>query len=297
MSLRTPLPEMTPYTFGTMSVGSDVTAVEAHASVVREAMASGVWFHTATRYACGADYNLLGRTFRSASEPVPRCICKIRCDNAEILRIDVEHAIGLFGLRRVDIAQLCRTSRDRKDEVVSDFLHEGPMWEACRDLKEQGLLGNLVLEMFYGCSEDGLVAVANDLFDGYAFYFNAINREISNALFDALVEKQCPIISIRSGGFLDGSWLERTRQERPDHRDLQMYEELVPPKEQSGCADWLEFSMRFLFSLEQVATTIGGTRRSEHLRRHLAIAEAHKPLPQDIVDSVLGIQREWMGKA
>jgi len=297
MSLRTPLPSISPYTFGTMSVGSDVSAIQRDTDVVREAMAAGVWFHTATRYACGADYNLLGRTFAQEPDSIPRCICKIRCDNADILRIDVEQAVRLFGIPRVDIAQLCRTARDRKDAVVRDFVQQGPMWEACRELKEQGVLGNLVLEVFYGCSEDGLEAVANDLFDGYAFYFNVLNREISNELYDALCRKECPIVSIRSGGFLDGDWVERTRRDRPAHRDLQMYQELVPLFERSGCADWLEFSMRFLFSIDRVVTTIGGTRTLAHLHRHLAIANAHQTLPRDIVDGVLAIQQEWMAKA
>jgi aryl-alcohol dehydrogenase-like predicted oxidoreductase len=280
-----------------MSVGKDVANVRRDAALVREAMEAGIWFHTASRYACGADYNLLGRTFAEAPGQIPPCICKIRCDNAEILRIDVEHTVRLFGLQRVDVAQLSRTARDRKDAIVEDFARQGPMWETCCELKQKGLVGNFVLEMFFGCSEDGLKAVEHEMFDGYGFYFNALNREASNELYQALAAAQCPIISIRSGGFLDGGWFERTLAERPGHRDLEMHEALVPLFRQSQCADWLEFSMRYLFSLPNVVTTVGGTRNVEHFRRHLAIARERKPLPRDIVEAILGIQDRWMGKA
>lgn len=297
MGPQSKLPAISPYTFGTMSVGKDVWNVRRDTLLLREAMESGIWFHTASRYACGADYNLLGRTFGEAPGSIPKCICKIRCDNAEILRIDVEHTLRLFGLQQVNVAQLSRTSHHRKDAIVEDFAQQGPMWEMCCELKQQGLVGNFVLEMFFACSEDGLKAVRHGMFDGYGFYFNALNREISNELYDTLTGAKCPVISIRSGGFLDGDWLERTLTERPGHRDLGIHEALVPLFEQSGCADWLEFSMRYLFSLGNVVTTIGGTKDPEHFRRHLAIGQEHKTLPDEIVGGIQSIQREWMAKA
>jgi len=280
-----------------MSVGGDVSAIKADMALVREAMDAGVWFHTCVRYACGADYNLLGRTFADARGKVPACICKIRCDNAEILRIDVENTLSRFGLERIHVAQLSRTARDRKEAVVEDFARQGPMWYQCHTLRERGLVGAFVLEVFFGCSAEAATAVEGGLFDGYAFYFNALNRETNNAFFDAATEARCPLISIRSGGFLDGDWRERVSRENPGHRDLKMHDELQPLFARSGCRDWLEFSLRFLFSLESVVTAIGGTRSPAHLRRHLEIWRTASPLPQDIVAGVLDIQRRWMAKA
>ena len=295
MDLREPLPAMSRYTFGTMSIGKDLDAIRADIALARAAMEAGVWFHTCRRYACMDNYNVLGRAFREAPSQIPPCICKIRSDNADILRFDVEDTARLLGLEKVHVAQMVQTDKsDRR--IVDDFLHQGPRWETCCRLKEEGLVGHLVLEVFFSCSADGIRAVEHDLFDGFIFYYNLLARELRNDLFHLLCGRNEKVLSLRTvGGVLD----EPLAAPADDaaRRRAQRLGDLVPVFEESGCADWLEFSMRFLFSKENVPTTIGGTSNPAHLDRFLELAASVAPLPPAPVARIDALQDDWMARA
>jgi aryl-alcohol dehydrogenase-like predicted oxidoreductase len=290
MNLREPFPEIGRYTFGTMSVGKDLHAIDADIALVRSAMEAGVWFHTCRRYACVDNYNVLGRAFREAPSQIPRCICKIRTDNADILRFDVEDTVSLLGLQRVDVAQLVQTDKTNR-LIADDFLQQGPRWQACCELRERGLIGNLVLEVFFACSGDGLRALESDLFDGFIFYYNLLARELSNDLFHRIEGQGRPILSLRTvGGVLDAP------QDPADYR-ARRQQQLADIYEASACGDWLEFSMRFLCSKPNVITTIGGTSNPAHLQRFLDLAATIEPLPEALVARIDALQDDWMARA
>jgi aryl-alcohol dehydrogenase-like predicted oxidoreductase len=297
MPFGKPLPEMSFYTFGTMSIGKGNDSIRPGIALAREAMDAGIWFHTCRGYASVNNYNVLGRAFREAPDRVPPCICKIRCYNADALRIDVEDTRSLLGKDCVEVAQLSARSGERK-EIVDDFLAQGPMWQACCELREAGHVGSFLLELFVSCAEEGLRAVECDMFDGYGFYFSALAREVTNGLWAALAERDAPVVSICSiaGGNIMPAVAQRLAAERPDHYLLPRRAGLVPVFERSGCADWLEFSLAFLRAHPNVATTVGGTSSREHLHAFLETAARVQPLAADLAREIHALQDEWMAE-
>lgn len=297
MPFATPVSDMSFYTFGTMSIGKDNDRIRADIALAREAMDAGVWFHTCRGYASVNNFNVLGRAFREDPDHVPPCMCKIRCYNADTIRIDVEDTRSLLAKDRVEVAQLSTRSGQRK-EIVDDFLAEGPMWQACCEVRDAGHVGSFLLEVFVSCSEEGLRAVENDLFDGYGTYFSVLAREVSNPLWRAIRERGAPLVSICSiaGGKVMPAVAERLAAEEPDHYILPRRAGLVPIFERSGCADWLEFSLAFLRAHPNLISTVGGTASSEHLHEFLDTAARVRPLAADLVADIHALQADWMAE-
>jgi aryl-alcohol dehydrogenase-like predicted oxidoreductase len=297
MAFANPIPPMTPYTFGTMSVGKDLDRIGEDIALIHEAVDAGVWLHTARGYAAVSNCNVLGRALRTASRRPAGVMAKIRCYNAEVLRFDVEDTLDLLGIDRVDIAQLSTRSGEPKRALVDDFRRDGPMLDTCRQLRDAGKVGSFVMELFVSCADEGLEAVDHELFDGYATYLSIIDRELTNPLWQAVVARDAPLISIRSigGGRILPGPATRLRAEQPDHYYVRRLDGLGPVFERSGCGDWLEFSFRFFASCPNVPSTVGGTARAEHFRMLLAASKAYtRPLPAEIVADIHALHHEWM---
>ena len=287
---------MSAYAFGTMSIGRDPSRIRHDISLARDAMEAGVSFHTSHRYSSVNNYNVLRRAFREAPDQVPPCICKIRCYNADTIRCDVEDTLLQLELDTIHVAQLSRRSGESKKDVVEDFLSEGPMWEACMELREAGLVGDYFLELFVSCSREAVRAVEQNLFDGYAFYYSVVDREVTNELARMLREREEPIISIRTvgGGKIFPGAVDRMRREEPDHYYLDRISDLEPIYERSESRDWLDFALRFLLSQPNVCTTVGGTASKEHLEDFVESVAGVRPLPAELVEEIHGLHDEWM---
>ncbi len=297
MGFVAPIPPMSAYTFGTMTIGKDVSRIDEDIALVHQVVDEGLWLHTARGYTSVSNYNLLGRALRSATKPAAGVMAKIRCYNADILRIDVEDTLALLGIERLDIAQLSQSSGESKRALVDDFLCGGPVYEACCELRDAGKVGSFVVELFISCTPEALEAVEADLFDGYATRFSVIDRELSNSVWQAIAAKQVPLISIRSigGGLILPGPAARLRAEQPNHYYLPRLAGLEPIFERSGCSDWHEFAFRYFAAHSFVPSTVGGTANPEHFRQLLNASRKHtEPLPAEIVAEIHALQTEWM---
>ena len=293
------LPQTTPYTFGTMTVGADVNRLQEDTRVVRQAMDAGVWFHTARGYSSIANCNLLGRALAEDRAHAPRIMAKIRCYNPDILRYDVEDTLSMLGVERVDIAQLSLRSGESKRALVDDFIAGGPMSELCRKFQAQGKVGSLVLEVFFNTAAESLDAVERDLFDGYTFYYNLLERETSNAVFERIREKRQPLLALRAvaGGCSNPAWYAARKAKDPDSRTVRIYESVRELAALYGVTDWLEFAYAFLLGQDNVVTAIAGTTDAAHLAANIAAASSYRPIPAELMERIHAIHAEWMARA
>jgi hypothetical protein len=69
--------------------------------------------------------------------------------------------------------------------------------------------------------------------------------------------------------------------------------EVAPIFERSGIASWTEFCVRFAHGFPLVRATVGATSRIENLNEFLAAAEDIQPLPADIQEAIVALQRRW----
>lgn len=289
------LPEMTPYTFGTMSLGHDQANFSRDVIVARKAMERNLWFHSSRAYGDGGTFEVLKKAFADAPGQIPKTIFKIGCESAELIQQDVEFTLSTLGLEKMQIAQLAGKTHLKRD-IVADFLSKGPMFQTCMRLKEQGLVEHFVFEIFYSYSPDALKAVTHDLFDGYIFYYSLLERQVSNEIWAELESKNLPILSLRpvAGSFLSNNerLLER-RLKEPGHPAFLRLEELAPILERSGCKDLLELSLRFLASQPLVKTTIAGTASESHLNMLAEAVRTAKPLEKQLTVELCGLHAKW----
>lgn len=291
---------LTPFTFGCMSLGGSPAIDDIHAQigVVRAAMDRGVSFHASQEYAGGGAFMVMRHAFDEDRARVPKIVLKIRCDNAALLKFDVEDALRRLNIGRIDIAQLCRAKHDRRP-VVDDFLAKGEMWNVCRALKSEGKVGDFVLEIFESFSPDAIRAVEAGLFPAYIFYFSPGERQAGNELFDLLERRGEPILSLRTlcGGILDPQRIAAIRQHDPRDRAIVRFDALQPIYARSGAASWAEFSMSFLKSFPNLVTTIAGTSNRQHLDKLFEADQKSKPMSPPLVEEIKALHRAWASPA
>jgi len=278
MSFRNGLPQISRYTFGTGNV-NDKSNTE-HMRVTRAAMEAGVWFHSSDAYGGGGTFEVLKAAFKEAPSQRPFCIFKVDGQGPDKLRAIVEKSIDGTGVERADVAQVCG------NPSPETLLPGSPLHATMVELQEKGLVGSYVLENFYGFSPNTIKALDRDLFDGYIYYYNVINREVSNELFDKLQEKNAPQLALRSiGGKLDSFGWTDDREE--------MERELEAIYADSGAPSRLDFRYRFPLSNPNVRTSIGATTKLDHLKELLEADRNFAPLPAEIVARIEALQRKW----
>jgi len=287
---------LTPFTFGCMSLGNsdDIADIRAQIKVVRAAMDAGVSFHASREYAGGGAFTIMRHAFEEEPARLPKLILKIRCDNALLLKFDVEDARRRLNIGRIDIAQLVRARHDRRP-VVDDFLQGGEMWQACEKLRHEGKVGVFAMEIFESFSPDAIRAVQAGLFPAYIFYFSPGERQTSNDLFDMLMERKEPILSLRTlcGGILDPSRIAQIREKNSEDGAVARFEALHPIYEKTSAKSWAEFSMSFLRAFPNVLTTIAGTSSEKHLHELLEADRTAKPMAAPLADEIKTLHRKW----
>jgi aryl-alcohol dehydrogenase-like predicted oxidoreductase len=284
MEIRGELPSLTRYTFGSMSLGHGDDAADV--KVARAAMDAGVWFHSSADYAGGGTYRVLKKAFAEDRAHVPKLMIKMDSNVPQKTRGVVETTLRELGVQRLDIAQMCwntelgliRQARGENKE----------RWQAFGDLKQKGLVGSFVLEIWPNAPscQNGIEALQDDLVDGYIFYYNLTERFVSNPLLELMEQRKAKILALRT---LGGGQKSPKPGEAPDPK----WQALQPIFAKSGCKDWLEFSMRFILASPGVLTTICGTRNGEHLRALLAAEKSYRPLDAAAVDAVRALHRQW----
>jgi len=129
--------------------------------------------------------------------------------------------------------------------------------------------------------------------DGYIYYFNPLQRFVSNELWELLNERNEVQIALRT---VAGGPVHRLRdvpgaawKKYLQHRAV----EVAPVFERSGVENWTEFCVRFAFSFEFVQSTVGSTCHAENLMEFLNATKDIQPLPADIVEEIIRLQYRW----
>jgi predicted aldo/keto reductase-like oxidoreductase len=284
------LSEITPYIYGTTRLGDETIPRGERLRVARNAMNTGVWFHTARMY--GDALEVLGEAFAEEPKKVPKLIIKIGWDNIGQLRGVIEESLKPLGLRGMQLGQLCLGG-----DLADDFAHGGDCFRVFQDLKDEGLVQGYVVEAFPWTSDPPLKALqagyTEGIVDGFIFYLNPLQRFASNVLWEELVKRNQPVIAMRtvSGGpvhslrdvpgFAWKSYLQKRAVE------------VAPIFEKSGVRSWTEFCVRFAHSFPQVKATVGSTSKIENLAEFLAAKDNCEPLPRSIVREIETLHLRW----
>ena len=284
------LTDLPPYIYGTTRLGDQNLPFEDRVHVARAAMEGKTWFHTSHAY--GNALQVLRATFDQDSSRIPKLIVKIGWKNIEELRDVVHQHLIALRLESLEVGQLCLS-----DSLAEEYASGGECYEEFSRLKQQGLVHRFVLEVFPWTSDVALKALRGGypegIVDGYIFYLNPLQRFASNELWDELVERNEPMIAMRT---VAGGNIHRLRDVPGYAWKSYLQEragEVIPIFERSGIESWTEFCVRFAHSFPPVRATVGATGKLENLKEFLTAAEKIEPLPADIIDDIVRLHYRW----
>jgi aryl-alcohol dehydrogenase-like predicted oxidoreductase len=284
------LTDLSPYIYGTTRLGDEKIPFDDRVKIARAAMDAGVWFHTSHTY--GNALKVLRAAFDQDRSRVPKLIVKIGWSTIDELIDVIRQNLEPLGLDSLDLGQLCLGG-----QLADEYATGGACYAQFNRLKAEGLVHRFVIEVFPWTSKVPLQALlhgyAEGIVDGYIFYLNPLQRFASNALWDLLIERDKPIVAMRT---VSGGPVHRLRDVPGAawKSYLQVRAAQVAPIfERSGIQSWTEFCVRFAHSFPPVRATVGATSRFEHLNEFLKAVKHIEPLPQDIVEEIVRLQVHW----
>lgn len=266
---------LTPYTFGSMSLGRNPADISSDLAVARRAMEAGVWFHSSPTYNQGFTFMVLRHAFDEERSRVPRMVIKVRDASVSLMRFEVEDSCRRLGIDAIDIAQL--VSMDPRPGNLVDQLRGGggPLADELASLRARGLIRQAVLFLTPENSDAAVEAAASPLIEGVILYWNACQRDCTGTAWSAIRERNLPALALRTlgGGPADTATAAKTAA----------LDKLI---EDAGCRNATEFNLRLAASDPAIRTTIGGTASLAHLEDYLATAGDATPLPAEILRGV-----------
>ena len=284
------LNDLPPYIYGTTRLGDEKIPFENRVGLARAAMEGVSWFHTSHTY--GNALQVLRAAFDQDRTRVPNLIVKVGWENVSELRDVIHQNIDPLGRDGLELGQLCLSG-----SFAEDYASDGECYELFARLKQEGLVQRFVLEVFPWSSDAALRAIrggySDGIVDGYILYLNPLQRFASNELWELLVERNEPLIAMRTlaGGNIYSlrdmpgyAWREYLQQRAA---------QVVPIFERSGIPSWTEFCVRFAHSFPLVRATVGATSHVENLKEFLTASQHLQPLPAELVEQIIQLHRRW----
>lgn len=284
------LSDLPPFVYGTTRLGHADVPRPQQLAMAQTVLASGLWMHTSRQYDHALE--VLGEAFAENPDAIPPLIVKLGGGSADDVRATLAENTGPLGIGSVAIGQLNPVGR-----LGHDLVEGGPALDAFRRIRDEGLVGRFVLEIFPWTSSAPLEALRaghlDGLVDGVITYLNPLQRFASNALWDELRARGTSIISMRT---VCGAPVQMLRDVpgaawKPYLQERAV--EVAPVFERSQIASWAEFCFRFVRSFEQVVSTVGSTSRSEHLDELVEQSQGADGLDPDVLAELEVLQRRW----
>lgn len=284
------LSDLPPYIYGTTRLGDESVPRKQRVEVATHAAETVGWMHTSRQYDKAIE--LLGEVFAQHPQHLPQLIVKIGGGTADDVRDTIAENTGPLGVSSVTIGQLSPV-----EELEHDLVEGGSALDGLRRVRDEGLVGRYVLEIFPWTSDAPLAALRaghlDDLIDGYILYLNPLQRFASNELWDELLDRDSAIVSMRTVG---GAPVHTLRDVpgaawRPYLQERAI--EVAPIFERSGIESWAEFCMRFAHSTPQVVSTVGSASKLANLAELVGCSRRLDPLDSSIVDELFALQRRW----
>ncbi len=263
-----------------MSLGKNPADVDGDLRVVRRAMEARVWFHASPTYNNGFTYMVLRRAFDEDRTRVPQMVIKVRDASVSLMRFEVEDSCRRLGLEALDVAQL--VSMDPEPGNLVDQLRAGggALVDELAALRERGLIRKAVIFLQRNNSEAAVEAIlGSELVDGAILYWNACQRECTDAAWSTIREREIPTLALRT---LGGGPNDPASQRKADHLSRLI--------ETAGCQNATEFNLRLAASEPRILTTIGGTASMAHLEDFLDCAASAEPLPEPVLQEARKLQ-------
>lgn len=256
--------------------------------IARQAIQAGLWVHTSHQY--GSALSVLRAAFDEDRSSLPNAIFKIGHDSASDVRAQILLQLEALGTSSLALGQVCPGG-----QLAEDLATGGPGVSGLAALKDEGIVDRYVMEVWPWTSDVAIRMIrgghAKGVIEGLIFYLNPLQRFVTNELWDLLLEHDFPIVAMRT---VAGGDVHRIKGNPNAPEYLRKRAAAVAPLfDRSGIPMWPEFAARYSLGFSQVRATVGATSRNENLAEFIAVTRDPHPLPTDIVEELLRLQREW----
>lgn len=284
------LADLPPFVYGTTRLGHSDVPRERQLAMARTAVDAGLWLHTSRQYDHALE--VLGEVFAEQPDRVPPLIVKLGGGTTGDIRATIAANTGPLGVERIELGQL-----NPVGALAEALASGGPLLSDLAAIKDDGLVGRYVLEIFPWTSAAPLAALRaghlDGLVDGVITYLNPLQRFAANDLWDELLARDISIIAMRT---VAGAPIQVLRDVpgaawRPYLQERAV--EVAPIVERSGIASWAEFCLRFVRSTPQVVATVGSASRPEQLAVLLEQSRRVETLDPELVEELFALQRRW----
>lgn len=284
------LADLPPFVYGTTRLGHGDVPRERQLAMARTAVDAGLWLHTSRQYDHALE--VLGEVFAEQPDRVPPLIVKLGGGTTGDIRATIAANTGPLGVERIELGQL-----NPVGALAEALASGGPLLSDLAAIKDDGLVGRYVLEIFPWTSAAPLAALRaghlDGLVDGVITYLNPLQRFAANDLWDELLARDISIIAMRT---VAGAPIQVLRDVpgaawRPYLQERAV--EVAPIVERSGIASWAEFCLRFVRSTPQVVATVGSASRPEQLAVLLEQSRRVETLDPELVEELFALQRRW----
>jgi hypothetical protein len=285
-----PFGSPTRFIYGTTRLGDDKLDFADRVTMARAAMATGVWFHTSHTY--GNALQVLRAAFDQDRAHVPKLAVKLLANTRPELETVIRQNLEPLAVNHLELGQLCF-----EGELAVQLAQGGLIYGELERLKKAGRVQRFVLEVFPWTSDVALAALRGnhfkDIVDGCILYLNPLQRFASNELWRLILERNIPVIALRTVAGGDVHRLRDVPGAAWKPYLQQRATEVAPIFEQSGIKNWTQFCVRFAFSFPQVRATVGATARPAFLDQFMAASRHIEPLPGEPLVAIERLQERW----
>lgn len=280
--------DLSRYVYGTTRLGDESIPFADRLAIAREAVNAGLWIHTSHQY--GDALNVLKALFAEDATKIPSTIFKLGYGSPEEVRGQVNHQLESVGTTQMSVGQIFPSG-----QLAEDLCNGGPGIAGLEKLKEGGLVGRFEMEVWPWSSDIALRCIqgghADHLIEAYTFYFNPLQRFVTNEVWDLLLERNIPIVAMRT--VAGGNVLHTLAKPDAPAYLRERAAAIAPIFKESGVESWTEFAARFVFSFPSVRATVGSTARPANLQEFISATTNPQPLDPEVIREILALQRTW----
>lgn len=277
------------YIYGTTRL-DEGTSLAQREDVARHALQHCSWFHVSEQY--GSALGTLGTLLKKEQLNAPQTIFKMEAESLGDFEALCRRHTDILGVKAMDIGQLCL-----RDRSLDEFLPGSAGYAELQRLKSEGLVKAYVIEVFPWTSnlaEQILDAGAiGDIAEGFIFYFNPLQRFVSNSLWQKISENNITFIGMRS---VCGNTVHALRDKPGAAWQPYLQEravQIAPIFEASGEQSWGRFCLRFAHSYSLLQASVGATASMNNLQDFIENSAAPKALPTETLQRIEALQSQW----
>ncbi len=239
------------------------------------------YIHTATNYTNVDQYFSKAN---SENLKIRKSIVKLEINRNPIKKIiNIPNQINLIleklKLEFIDTIQICNNPSSNKLNMVM-------LKMILEKYKKKNIIKNFYLESFEPFSNNLKKLINDDFFEGYIFKFNCLQRGMSKAFLNTVIDSQKKIISISP--LAGGDFLNIL-----NNFDIDFKEQIDEILKENNLENYNSLNIAFLKSIKNTKAAIFGTKKIDRITEIKKLIKTTKFLKEESVKKIIDLQEKY----